>query len=108
MLLTIRSGEVMTNWGGQPRHYRMADNANRLLAFNGCEVEFAYDPLDLQTAALYFEGRFIGLVECIELRRMGEDSFVEDERNRRANRRDVVKPLLPVVHDQVYVCRITK
>jgi transposase len=100
--LTIRNGEVMTNWGGQPRHYRMPDNAMRLMAFNGCEVQFAYDPLDLQTAALYFDGRFIGLVECIELRRMGEDSFVEDERNRRAARRDT-KAFIAAVHEQVYV-----
>ncbi len=99
--VTIRNGEVQTNFGGKTRHYRL-EHPVRLMAFNGCEVQFAYDPLDLQTAAIYYDGRLLGLVECIELRRMGEDSFVEDERNRRLTRREV-KAHIASVHSNVYV-----
>lgn len=99
--ITIRNGEAQTTFGGQPRHYRMA-NPHRLMAFNGCEVQFAYDPLDLQTAALYYEGRLLGLVECIELRRMGEEGFVADEIARRQARRET-KAFIANVHSQVYV-----
>ena len=99
--VTIRNGEVLTTFGGRQRHYRLA-NPYQLMAFNGCEVQFAYDPLDLQTAALYYEGRLLGLVECIELRRMGEDSFVADEMVRRTARREV-KAFIANVHENVYV-----
>jgi len=50
--LTIRNGEVKTTFGGQVWHYRLRSNAIRLMALNGCEVQLAYDPLDLQTARL--------------------------------------------------------
>lgn len=99
--ITIKSGEARTTFGGRQFHYRM-ENQLRLMAFNGCEVQFAYDPLDLQTAALYYEGCLVGLVECIELRRMGEDDFVEDEKNRRIARREV-KAHIATVHSQVFV-----
>jgi len=100
--LTIRNGEVRTTFGGRQFHYRLADSSVRLMAMNGSEVQFAYDPLDLGTAAIYHRERFIGLVNCVELRRMGEQAFVADERCRRAARREV-KRFINAVHEQVYV-----
>jgi hypothetical protein len=100
--LTVQHGEVKTTFGGQTRHYRMLGNPVRLAVLNGCTVEFAYDPLDLQTAAVYHEGRLAGLVECIELRRMGEDAFVEDEKARQAMRRET-KKFITAVHSSVHV-----
>ena len=100
--LTIRNGEVRTSFGGKVWHYRLAANALRLMGLNGCEVQLAYDPLDLQTGALYYESRLVGLVECVELRRMGEDAFVEDEKCRRVARRET-KRWIENVHQQVHV-----
>ena len=99
--LTVQNGEVRTAFGGKMRHYRLIGNHARLAAMNGCTVEFAYDPLDLQTAAVYLDGRLVGLVECIELRRMGEDSFVADEQLRRVMRRET-KRFIAAVHEQVH------
>jgi hypothetical protein len=73
-----------------------------MLALNGKKVELAYDPLDLGKAAIYFDSRFIGLADCIALRRMGEDAFVQDERDRRLARRQV-KQLIKAVHQAVPV-----
>jgi len=101
-LLTVQHGELKTTFGGQTRHYRLVGNPLRLAVLNGCEVEFAYDPLDLQTVAIYHEGRLVGLADCIELRKMGEDSFVEDEKNRQRLRRDT-KKFIAAVHSQIYV-----
>ena len=100
--LTVRNGEVRSTFGGRQFHYRMADSGLKLMAFNGCEAELAYDPLDLGTAALYVQSRFVGLANCVELRRMGEDAFVQDERDRRAARREV-KKFIGAVHAQVAV-----
>ena len=71
-----------------------------LLALNGRTVEVAYDPLDLGSAAVYFENRFIGLAQCLDLRRMGESDFVQDERERRTVRREV-KKFIAAVHQVV-------
>jgi len=100
--LTIRNGEVRTSFGGKVWHYRLTSNPMRLMALNGCEVQLAYDPLDLQTAALYHEDRLVGLVDCIELRRMGEDGFVDDEKRRRVARRET-KRFIEQVHRHVHV-----
>jgi len=100
--LRVTQGEIRTTFGGQLRHYRPADNPIGLAALNGQEVSFAYDPLDLQTAAVYHEDRLVGLVECIDLRRMGEDAFVEDEKLRRTMRREV-KAFIANVHQAVHV-----
>lgn len=100
--LTVRNGGVQQTFGGRTFHYRMPSNPVQLMALNGREVELSYDPHDLGTAALYFEGRFLGLVENIELRRMGEDAFVEDERERRAARREV-KDFIRQVHRAVHI-----
>lgn len=100
--LTVQHGEIKTTFGGRTGHYRMANNPIRLAALNGRAVEFAYDPLDLQTAAVYYDGRLAGLVECIELRKMGEDAFVADEKNRQTMRRET-KRFIASVHEAVYV-----
>ncbi|MDE2097828.1 MAG: hypothetical protein KGL39_11315 [Patescibacteria group bacterium] len=100
--LTVRNGEVRSTFGGRQFHYRMADSGLKLMAYNGCEAELAYDPLDLGTAALYIQSRFVGLANCIELRRMGEDAFTRDERDRRTARREV-KKFIGAVHAQVSV-----
>jgi hypothetical protein len=98
--VTVHSGEVRTTFGGRQFHYRLIENQIRLMAFNGREVEFAYDPNDLQTVALYCESRFLGLAQNLELRRMGEESFVQDERDRRIARREV-KKFIAAVHKAV-------
>ncbi|HWE50505.1 MAG TPA: hypothetical protein VG273_11970 [Bryobacteraceae bacterium] len=100
--LTIRGGAIHATFGGEKWHYRLASNEMRLMAFNGCEVELAYDPLDLQTAAVYHESRLLGLVECLELRRMGEETFIADEKMRRIGRRET-KRFIANVHEQVYI-----
>jgi hypothetical protein len=87
--LTVQHGEVSTTLNGQPYHYRMADNSLRLMTLNGNTVELAYDPLDMGEGAIYYEGRFFGLVKCVELRRMGEQGFVQDEKDRRGARREI-------------------
>ena len=98
--LTVRHGEVKTTFAGRDYHYRLAGNAVALMVLNGQTVEFAYDPLDLGEAAIYYQSRFVGLANCVELRRMGEDDFVEDEQNRRAARREV-KKFIRAVHQAV-------
>ncbi len=100
--LTVRNGEVQMTLAGQNYHYRLTGNALGLLGLNGRKVELAYDPLDMGQAAVYHEGAFVGLAECLSLRRMGEDAFVEDERNRRAARREV-KRLINTIHNSVPV-----
>ena len=87
--LTVQHGEVTTTLAGQQYHYRMADHSLRLMQLNGQSVELAYDPLDMGEAALYFDSRFFGLVRCVELRRMGEQAFVQDEKDRRGARREI-------------------
>jgi len=102
--LTVRHGELQASFHGRLCHYRLLDSQIRLMELNGREVELAYDPLDLETAAVYTatDGRFIGLANCIELRRMGENAFVADERARRAAKREI-KKLIASVHKAVYV-----
>ena len=94
--LTVKHGEIVTQHMGRDYHYRLADNPLRLMKYNGEAVEFAYDPLDLGEGAIYYETRFLGLVSCIELRRMGEDAFVEDEKERRRARREIRKAIASV------------
>ena len=96
--ITVQHSEIRVTFHGRQYHYRLMDDATRGLAgLNGRVVEFAYDPLDLETGAVYFQSRFIGLACCAELRRMGEDAFVEDEKARRALLRDT-KALIQQVH----------
>jgi len=99
--ITIRNGEVRTQFNKQTFHFRLADGVS-LMAFNGREVEFAYDPLDLETIALYHDSRFLGLAHCVELRRMGEAAFVEDEKIRRTARREV-KRFINAAHASIPV-----
>jgi transposase InsO family protein len=98
--LTVRNGEARTTFSGESFHYRLTGNPVALMALNGRTVELAYDPLDLEDAAIFCDGQFVGLASCIELRRMGEDAFVEDERNRRAARR-AAKHFIEAVHEGV-------
>jgi transposase len=100
--MTVRNGELQPSFGGRQFHYRLSGNPVALAGLNGREVEFAYDPHDLGTAAVYHEDRFVGLVDNVELRRMGEESFVADERERRAMRREV-KEFIRAVHRAVYI-----
>jgi transposase InsO family protein len=96
--LTVKHGEVVTTHDGRPYHYRMADNSVRLMQLNGKTVELAYDPLDLSEAALYYDGGFFGLVKCVALRKMGEQDFVQDEKDRRGARREIRKAIELVHH----------
>jgi transposase InsO family protein len=91
--LTVQHGEISTTVDGQPYYYRMLDNPVGLMRFNGRKVELAYDPLDMSEGSVYFEGTFVGLVKCVALRRMGENAFVEDEKLRRASRREIKKAI---------------
>jgi transposase len=100
--ITVQHGEIRTCFGGKTFHYRLNDSAVRLMIFNGLKVDFAYDPMDLETVAIYHLDRFVGLATCVELRRMGEDTFAQDERARRASRREV-KRFIAEVHQQVHV-----
>lgn len=100
--LTVKHGEVKTSFCGRDYHYRLTGNAVALMALNGQTVDFAYDPLDLGEAAIYYRDRFVGLASCVELRQMGEDAFVEDEKNRRRSRREV-KRFIEAVHQAVPV-----
>ena len=97
--VTVHNGEIRTQFDSKGYHYRLADGVS-LMAFNGCEIQFGYDPLDLETIALYCENRFLGLANCVELRRMGEQAFVQDEKDRRAARRET-KKFIAAVHQQV-------
>ena len=100
--LSIRNGEIKATFSGKLWHYRLIGNPQRLMALNGCTIQIAYDPLDLETVAVYYENRFQGLAACIELRHMGEDSFVEDEKLRQIARRET-KAFITRTHEQVYV-----
>jgi transposase InsO family protein len=91
--LTVHNGEVSTTLAGQVYRYRMADHSLRLMQLNGRTVDLAYDPLDMGEAAIYYEDRFFGLARCIELRRMGEQAFVQDEKDRRGARREIRKAI---------------
>lgn len=97
---TIRHGEIRASFGGFEYHYRIVDAPTRLMSLNGREAEVAYDSHNLEMVAVYHEGSFIGLAKNIELRRMGEQIFVEDERLRRASRREVHQ-LIKRVHTAV-------
>jgi transposase len=100
--VTVRNGEVQTTFGADKYHYRLLGNPQALMVLNGREVEFAYDALDLETVAIYCESRFVGLAANVELRRMGEQDFVEDEKLRRASRRQV-KRAIAAAHRDIYV-----
>ena len=99
---TVRSGEIRVTFSGQAYHYRMLDDPTKLMSLNGNKVEMAYDSHDLETVAVYHDGRFIGLAANLELRKMGEQTFVEDERLRRASRREV-KQFIQNAHTSVHV-----
>ena len=92
--LTVQHGELKTTHAGQPYYYRLADNTQRLNLLNGKTVDFAYDPLDLGEGAVYYMDRFFGLVSCVQLRHMGDQAFVQDERDRRAARREVRRAIV--------------
>jgi hypothetical protein len=99
-LLTVKHGEVRATFGGRPFHYRLTDSPLHLMTLNGFEIELAFDPFDLGSAAVYYQNRFVGLAHNAELRRMGEDGFVQDEKDRRGARREV-KKFIESVHRTV-------
>jgi hypothetical protein len=100
--LTVKHGEICATFGGQKFHYRLEGEPTQLMVLNGQLVELAFDPHDLGQAACYWRDRFVGLANCIPLRKMGDDSFVEDERNRRAARRDI-KRAVESIHNTIPV-----
>lgn len=100
--LTVKHGEIRTTFHGEVFHYRLMDSSVRLMALNGVEVTFSYDPMDLSTAAIYHRERFVGLVSCVALRKMGEQLFLQDEKDRRAARREVRK-FVAAVHQQIHI-----
>ena len=55
-----------------------------------------FDPLDLGEAPCIHDNQFVGLVQCVALRRQGEDGFVEDEEARRAFRRETNRAIAAV------------
>jgi transposase InsO family protein len=99
---TVQHGEIKVTRAGKAYHYRVANNGNALMALNGMTVELAYDPMDMGEAAVYYQSRFVAMVNNVELRRMGETAFVDDERARRTARREV-KRFIQAVHDAVPV-----
>ena len=99
--IVIRNGEVCATFRGRQHHYRI-ETRTSLLALNGRTAELGYDPLDLGEAALYVDNHFIALARCAELRKMGEDAFVQDERDRRVARREI-KRFIVNVHQVVPV-----
>jgi len=101
-MLTVKHGEIRAIFGGQHFYYRLEAEPVQLMAINGQLVEIAYDPNDLGHAAVYWRDQFIGIAHCVQLRKMGDDSFVEDEKNRRAARREI-KRAIESVHKDVYV-----
>ncbi len=100
--VTVKHGEIRSTFAGQSFHYRMDDGDFRLMALNGVRLSFAYDPMDLETVAVYHENRFFGIANCVELRRMGESDFVGDERARRTARRET-KNFIKAVHAMSWV-----
>jgi hypothetical protein len=97
---TVQHGEIKMRRGNRDYHYRMIGNGVALMQINGEVVELAYDPFDLGEGAVYHQDRFVGLVGCVELRRMGETEFVDDERNRRRARREV-KGFIEAAHNAI-------
>jgi transposase InsO family protein len=95
--LTVQHGEISTTHAGRVYHYRMVDNSLELMILDGKTVELAYDPLDLGEAAVYYKSRFWGLAKCIELRRMGETAFVEDQKERARAKRQLTQAIR-VIH----------
>jgi transposase InsO family protein/transposase len=98
--LTVRNGELCVSFSRRDYHYRLLDSSLKLMNFNGRKVELAYDPLDLGEGVIYCDGQFVGIASCVELRRMGEDGFVQDEKDRRAATRSV-KNFISTVHNGV-------
>jgi hypothetical protein len=100
--LTIQHGEATMTFGGRKFHYRLSADPMKLLALEGRRVELGYDALDLSQGAIYSEGLFLGLASCPALRKMGEDSFIEDEIQRRRARKQV-KQAIASIHRAVPV-----
>ncbi|MCC6301782.1 MAG: DDE-type integrase/transposase/recombinase [Gammaproteobacteria bacterium] len=98
--VTVRNAEIRVTFAGRDYHYRLAGNPVALTLYNGRTVELAYDPLDLGDVAVFCENRLLGLAHCAELRRMGEDAFVQDERDRRASKR-VVRQFIDAIQHAV-------
>jgi hypothetical protein len=93
----VSQGEVRITWGGRLYHYRIAGNDQALLLFNERKVDVAYDQHDLGTIVLYAENQFVGLANNVELQRVGEKDFVQNERDRRSALRSI-KAFIAGVH----------
>jgi len=100
--LKVQHGEICATFAGKKFYYRLEGEPTQLMAINGQLVEIAFDPHELSEVAVYWRDRYIGIGHCVELRRMGQDLFVQDERDRRAARR-AVKQVIEAVHKQIPV-----
>jgi len=98
----VKHGEICASFGGQKFHYRLEGEPTQLMVLNGQVVELGFDSHDLGQAAVYWRDRFVGLANCIPIRKMGTDSFVADERNRCAARRDI-KRAVESIHNTIPV-----
>lgn len=100
--VTVKHGEICATFGDEKFYYRIEGEPRQLMLLNGQLVELAFDPHDLGQTAVYWNSKFVGLANCVPLRKMGEDSFVDDERARRAARRDI-KRAVASIHEQIPV-----
>ncbi|HYW47256.1 MAG TPA: hypothetical protein VE959_30595 [Bryobacteraceae bacterium] len=100
--LTVKHGEILMTFGGDKFHYRLEGEPVQLMALNGQLVEIGFDVHDLGEAAVYWRNRFVGLAHCAPLRKMGLDTFTDDERARRAARREI-RRAIDAVHQQSVV-----
>lgn len=82
---TVRHSQIVMSFHGSRYVYQPSpeDDPLALAPLNGREVEVAIDPLDLETAAVFFDGRLVCMGRNLELRGMGEDAFKRDEADRR-------------------------
>jgi hypothetical protein len=100
--VTVQHGEARATFDGRSFHYRMSNSEFKLMALNGKHIVLAFDPNDLEEVAIYYENRLVGIGHCADLRKMGEDKFVTDERNRRAARRQT-KAFIEAAHRSVHI-----
>jgi len=105
--ITVRQGTVTTTHAGAQFFYRLRGNSQTLMLFNGRKVELAYDPIDMGEAVIYAQGKLLGLADCVELAGMGEESFVAEERDRRASLKQI-KHFIATAHAAVHIPGVTE
>ena len=93
-LITVEQSAISVKFGVKRFHYRLRGDTLGLMSLNGRQVEVRTDALDLETVAVYLDDGsqnrpFIGLADNAELRGMGTEDFLAEERERAAGRRMV-------------------